>query len=311
MVIRKLLASDFPPLFAVFDSFVRGLPHGFPIGPDEFCGSLSGQPAHLRMSDVVVAEENGIPVGFLRAGVYRSVGDRWSFAKPSEGLLFGPFVRQEHMDAGRQLISAGLRALRERVNSPGRIVAFDPVESVGAPYFNGGWSGLSELRPYVVELYARAGFRLRYRELCLFRPTLDGLPSPPPIPPKLTLSLETRDRHRLSVKLYDRGVYAGACHYSRMFPRRACDPDAATRGYIDGLAVPDDYQGRGLGKLLLLHGLSRMRDLGCDSVSLTTASDNFRAQNLYFSLGFRVTDSCVSLVCADAKQTVNGKNPAD
>lgn len=296
MVIRKLLSSDLHPLFGVFDSFVRDLPHGFPVGPEEFCDSLSGQPAHLRSGDVAVAEENGVPVGFLRAGIYRSVGDRWSFAKPGEGLIFGPFVGPEHADAGERLVAAATRLLRDRLNGSGNLFAFDPIESVGAPYYNGGWSGLSERRPHVVTLYARTGFRLRYRELCLIRPTLSGIPSAAPPPARLTLSLETRDRHRHSVKLYDRGVYAGACHYSRMHPRRACAPDAMARGYIDGLGVPEDYQGRGLGRLLLLHGLHRLRELGCDSASLTTSADNFRAQNLYFSLGFKVVDSCVTFV---------------
>jgi ribosomal protein S18 acetylase RimI-like enzyme len=124
---------------------------------------------------------------------------------------------------------------------------------------------------------------------------MEALPSPPPVPTPLTLSYERRDEHRLSVKLYDRGLYAGACHYSRMTPRRACVDEGLRRGYIDGLAIPEDYQGRGLGRLLLLHGLNRLRELGCDSVSLTTAADNFKAQNLYFSLGFEVVDSCVTL----------------
>jgi len=293
MVVRPLQSSDLPPLFAVFDSFARGLPHGFPASPDAFCGSLSGQPAHLRMSAVFVAEQDGTPVGFARAGIFRSVGDRWSFAKPGDGLLFGPFGAPDRHSGGRELISASMSFLRER--GARTVIAFDPIESVGAPYFNGGWSGLSEQRPATVELLARSGFRIRYRELCLFLPSLAETPLPPPIPHPLTFSLETRDRHRLSVKLYDRGVYAGACHYSRMLPRRASNPDAATRGYIDGLAVPEDYQGRGLGRLLMYHALHRLREMGCDSVSLTTASDNYKAQNLYFSLGFRLIDSCLSM----------------
>lgn len=294
MVVRHAVSCDLPALFAVFDAFGRNLPHGFPVGPDEFFAWFSGQPAHLRTSSIFVAVHGGVPVGFMRAGVYRTVGDRWSFAKPGEGLLFGPFVAPDHADAGYALISASARSLRER--SVQKAVAFDPIESVGAPCFNGGWTGLSERRPQIIEMYTNAGFRLRYRELCLQRSTMTELPPAPPIPPPLTFSVETRDNGRLSVKLYDRGVLAGACHYCRMYPRRACHPNANHRGYIDGLAVPEDYQGRGLGRLALVHALHRLREMGCDSVGLTTASDNFKAQNLYYSLGFRVVDSCVSLV---------------
>jgi len=295
MMVRPLKPSDLPSLYSVFDEFARGLPHGYPMGPEDFCGSFTGQPPHLRVWHVLTAESDGEQIGFLRAGIYRSVGDRWSFANPGEGLIFGPFVSPNDSAAGCALIASAVAFLQGR--SIRRIIAFDPIESVGAPGFNGGWSGVSERRPHIVALLAQAGLRLRYRELCLYLPSMPAIFAPA-VPTPLTLSFEKRDQDRLSVKLYDRGLYAGACHYSRMTPRRACNDEGRRRGYIDGLAIPEDYQGRGLGRLLLLNALKRLAEMGCESVSLTTAADNFKAQNLYFSLGFELVDSCITMAAS-------------
>ncbi len=293
MAVRPLQPADMPFLYALYGDITAPLPHGFAAMRDEFCTSLNILPANLRMGEVFVAVRDGRPVGFARAGAHRSVGDRWSFAKPGEGLIFGPFVDSHHAAEGGELLAACVRWLRSHGIT--RVVGFDPVESVGAPFYNGGWCGLSEKLPHLIHLYTKAGFRVHYRELCLFRCGLHDIPPAPPPPTPLTLSYETRDHHRLSVKLYDRGLFAGACHYSSMYPRRGSHPDARSRGYIDGLAVPDERQGRGLGRILLLNALSRLRQMECVAVSLTTAADNFKAQNLYFSLGFHVVDSCLAL----------------
>ena len=297
MAVRPLQPADLPYLYAVFQDVTSSLPHGFPATREEFFASISATPAHHRIGRVLVVSTGGEPSGFARTGIYRSVADRWSFAKPGEGLLFGPFVRTAEVAAGEALLTACVAYLRSQ--GAGRCLAFDPVEAVGAPFYNGGWSGLSERLPHLATLLSQFGFRIRYREFCLFKSSLADLPAPGAIPESLTLSHETRDRCRQSLKLYDcggrdRGSFAGACHYSSMYPRRGAHPDARSRGYIDGLAVPENYQGRGLGRLLLLHTLHRIRAMDCESVSLTTAADNLRAQNLYYSLGFRLVDSCLS-----------------
>src|SRR5262249_55602788 len=111
-----------------------------------------------------------------------------------------------------------------------------------------------------------------------------------------TLRFEKRDDNRFTVRVHDGETPAGACYYSRMYPRRSRRPEAERWGYIDGLGVPEEYQGRGLGRLLMNHALHRLQADGVGPVCLTTGYDNFRAQNLYFAMGFELVDSVVTFV---------------
>lgn len=292
MAVRPLQPDDLSALYHLYNHVTSPLAHGFPAQKEEFCLALRNPPPHLRTSVVLVEEQRGAIVGFLRAGVARHVPDRWTLTIQGDGMLFGPFVAPGDQTEGAFLLAAGMSILADRGAS--RAFAFDPVEALGAPFYNGGWCGLCESLPHVVTLFSQVGFRIRHRELCLLRSNLP-LPEPPSPPHPLSLISETRDRSRFSIKLYDRGGQAGVCHYCRMYPARSSEPRAEQRGYIDGLSVQAHYQGRGLGRLLMLHALHRLKDLGCGSVSLTTGADNLRAQNLYYSLDFALVDSCLTL----------------
>jgi len=62
-------------------------------------------------------------------------------------------------------------------------------------------------------------------------------------------------------------------------------------GRIGMLGVDPDYQGRGLGRELLLEGLSYLREMGLDTARLTVDSRNTAARALYDSVGFRQRDT--------------------
>jgi len=61
-------------------------------------------------------------------------------------------------------------------------------------------------------------------------------------------------------------------------------------GRIGMLGVDLDYQGRGLGRELLLTGLSFLRGKGHDTAQLTVDGENTVAYNLYRSVGFTLRD---------------------
>ncbi len=58
------------------------------------------------------------------------------------------------------------------------------------------------------------------------------------------------------------------------------------RGYICGMGVRQDRQGRGIGELLMRRALDEAGRLGLDSVQLEVVEANFRAIALYSKLGF-------------------------
>lgn len=63
------------------------------------------------------------------------------------------------------------------------------------------------------------------------------------------------------------------------------DRDAAL-GFIDVLAVSCEFQGHGLGKLMLRGMIEHLKSLGCQFVNLDCLTDNDVGNSLYKSEGF-------------------------
>jgi mycothiol synthase len=64
-----------------------------------------------------------------------------------------------------------------------------------------------------------------------------------------------------------------------------------TRGRINMLGVDPDYRGKGVGKKVLLNGLTQLKGRGVLSVVLTVDNENKVARSLYQSVGFKVQSS--------------------
>jgi ribosomal protein S18 acetylase RimI-like enzyme len=69
------------------------------------------------------------------------------------------------------------------------------------------------------------------------------------------------------------------------FARRYADG----RGWIQQLAVARSQRGQGLGRALLVHAMTELRDAGATSFALGVQAANERALGLYASLGFAIT----------------------
>jgi diamine N-acetyltransferase len=69
----------------------------------------------------------------------------------------------------------------------------------------------------------------------------------------------------------------------------AVDPDDGS-GWIGGLVIGREHQGRGYGRAAVLALLERLRrEQGCTAAALSYAADNNTARSLYRSLGFSET----------------------
>jgi len=67
--------------------------------------------------------------------------------------------------------------------------------------------------------------------------------------------------------------------------------EGASKGQIYMLGVDPDYRGRGIGKSLLLAGLSYLKSRGVAVVGLTVDSQNTAACALYESVGFEISST--------------------
>lgn len=292
MRISILKPADLPELHALFQALCAPIRHGFPPEFDEFARPLVTHPPHLRHARVLVAEEDAHPIAFARIGTARQL-DRWTFARAGDALLFGPFFAPGRADAGRSILHVAMRRCCEP--GAGAVWAFDPCEAMSMPAYNGGVGLLSEELPHIAHLLAAEGFRVRHRELCmeLAEPAAVGLPAE-------TLPGMHLERGRWhgenTLTLVDHeGQRVGECRFSLMSMKRSMHSDARTTGYIDALAVVDRRQGCGFGRCLLTHALRDLAAMGATAVRLTTGADNLRAQGLYYSVGFAVIGSCITL----------------
>ncbi|MFC2068169.1 GNAT family N-acetyltransferase [Chloroflexota bacterium] len=89
------------------------------------------------------------------------------------------------------------------------------------------------------------------------------------------------------VLAWDGAKFIGYC-----WTRTVCKADSEERiGQVLMLGVNPDYQCRGVGKGVLLAGLSHMKDKGLQFVELTLDNKNKAAYNLYLSVGFKIQTS--------------------
>ena len=61
-------------------------------------------------------------------------------------------------------------------------------------------------------------------------------------------------------------------------------------GLIDELVVATDYQGKGIGKQLVLATIERCRQLGCCEVEVSTERTNVKARKFYRKCGFNKSE---------------------
>jgi mycothiol synthase len=85
---------------------------------------------------------------------------------------------------------------------------------------------------------------------------------------------------------FDSDKPIGYC-WTRINPQKNKAPSEGT-GRIYMLGVDPDYQGRGLGRQLLLIGLSYLKSKGLRVVELTVDHENKAARTLYKSVGFKL-----------------------
>ncbi len=103
-------------------------------------------------------------------------------------------------------------------------------------------------------------------------------------------------RHRTEVKAYlkwlrHRDPHGSFIAYDRDRPVGFIATDSrwnhGTVGAIHELVVDPEYQGRGLGRALLLRGMAYLRSQGCRVCELWVGEHNERARAIYRALGFQ------------------------
>lgn len=62
------------------------------------------------------------------------------------------------------------------------------------------------------------------------------------------------------------------------------------RGWVHKLAVSPDYQGQGIGRVLMSHAETALKSLGCVKLNLQVRSKNDPAAHFYESVGYELEE---------------------
>jgi len=288
-----LTEAHYPGVVALLNETLADAPHGYPVTEDELARGLTVPNRWLTGRRAFVAAEGERIAAFGGAGVYHRARPKdLSRMKPGMGVIECLFCRPGDEPAGEAL----LEAMEHYLRRGGPIVAWD--YNFGYPFYRINFSLISERLAHIRSVFERRGFRWYRSELALDQEPLRPVPVTS-APKGLAIVLETppipRAGPEIRVTAHYSGRRVGHC-FSVPVSKYHSTPEARPWIYTDALGVSPDFQRRGLARHLMTLALQTARKLGYENATICTGYDNYRAQGLYFSLGYTLADRLDSFI---------------
>jgi GNAT superfamily N-acetyltransferase len=301
MRVRPYEPGDAEEVHALYAGLVAHLPHHRPVTLEQLAAEIltSRHRAGRRQApeengSALVADHRGRVAAFVR-GTYTPV-DLNDWPETTEtGLLEWLVAGPEDEESARAAIRAALAELDR--HQPRRVYAC--AYSFGPTFHNEACAMLPSAWAWLGHWLGLERFAPQHGEIRLRKP-LTGPVERPTLPPGAELRAEpTRFAHVVDEGLEpDTNSFcrhlrigdeeAGQCHcyWSEAFIAGAGHGNL----YVSWLGISEAWRGRGLGRVLLRNAIAHAAERGAASVTLTTGAENYRAQALYFSEGFRLVD---------------------
>ena len=313
--IDTLVAEDIEPLHELYNQLVGRVPYHARVRLDQFREDLR-PPTLLEKPGVFLpAAEIALVARRVSGGAERIVGlvlagatqEPAKFAPAQTGLIRFVLALPTEDEACRLLIRAALEHLRRF--SVMRICAMPYW--YGAVFYNTGCGRLSGAWPWIGHALTREGFGVleKYGTEVRMRKEIRGrgsgmaawgggagsgsggglseFPAGSELRRIPAFSRAGPDFEHW-YDLYISGQKAGECHtlfgenYVRGRGHQSLDV-----GYLE---VKEQFQGRGLGRIMLREAMAAAYEAGATEATLTTDATNFAAMNLYRSEGFEPID---------------------
>jgi ribosomal protein S18 acetylase RimI-like enzyme len=254
---------------------------------------LNAQPTKLfhkpNSSQTFVAEAAGVAQGFATFVTYGG-DDEYHEHNEEKQAITGLFFT--NAEAGEALIRAcEAAATASTLDAFPDTHGFTPIRS-----YNAAWDGLSDRVPGVAQLLARHGYIPFVRELHLVAPLLPSHSLSAPLPLGIAVAGKDWPAGAQEARVFDAtdGEKAAGVALYCLLSQISDDPAAERIGYVMWLHVEETYRRRGIGRGLMAAAINEMVAQGCTECWLTTAADNWKAQALYYKLGFEIVDCSVS-----------------
>ena len=280
------------PLTQFYNRLISDVPHCYPVKEEELTavmnvttGKADRTDDDLEAETVFVAIKNGMVQAFIHVGYYQDENE--NNEKKNVGIIrFLGYERGERQ-AGQNVLEKAEEHLK--TNNVFNVIAFSKAYQY--PFYHFEYAHLSDALDHVQALLGINDYQRGHGQVFLDWKNFTVIPTPSK--PPITLSVEWKEgRGKLpncNITAHQDGEQIGVC-WSVSGGQFSSHPDAQDWVYTDWIEVEDDFQGQGIGKLLLESSLQEMQKIGYKHAALSTDWNNYRALLFYSNCGYKVVD---------------------
>jgi GNAT superfamily N-acetyltransferase len=296
--------SDVGKLAHVYNQQIMGVPHCYPVSPEEFergfpykkC-TYNNYREDIHSEKIILGEQDGKAVGFADVAIAEV---EESGKKERKG-----YIRcLMHLPGYRPVGQALLRESEAYLNGFGikEIRAYRlnfTYDQGGYRFYHINYGTISDRLGHICSLFHVNGYEKSGGEMFMNHPDYAVKePESPDNAVEIGIQIGPPENAILPgvyVRAYRNGKEIGVCETTSV--GEFCQSSAAQEWlFVEGLFVDREEQGKGLGRYLLQRNLWEMRKLGYKNAVISTDIANYRAQLLYMNYGFQLADTCYEFV---------------
>jgi GNAT superfamily N-acetyltransferase len=290
--------SDAGNLVHVYNDQVAGVPHCYPVSPEEFEAGLRDPKNDRHCRDmhsekIIVGEQDGKIVGFAHAAMGKI---EFSDRKMPGGLIHFLTYQAGHRPIGQAILEECEKYLRG-LDAP-QIWAFQ--NGCNYRFYHLGFGNVSDRMGHVCALFRMNGYEINEGEVFMGEREYSAVE--PALPDDQAEVVVKQRPGRgvlpgLVVQALRDGEEIGVCEC--ISAGDCCQASEAQDWFFtEWLGIESEEQGKGWGRCLLRRARWEMRKIGYKNAAISADWKNYRALLFYTNYGYRVTDTVYGFIKA-------------
>jgi GNAT superfamily N-acetyltransferase len=288
-------------LAQTYSEQVAGVPHCYPVSPDEFEAGFPF-PYHkytfrdysedIHSEKLIVGEQNGRIIGFADIALAEIVEKG---RREYRGFIRFFTYQPGYRSVGQAILEEAEKSLRD--SGMDQISAFRlnfRNDHCGYRFYHVGYGMVSDRLGHICTLLYMNGYKPNGGEIFLNQPNYSV--AEPVLPDgRVEIAVEEEAPENallpgLSVKAFRSGKEIGFCESTSV--GEFCRADKAQDWvFVSGLDVVESEQGKGMGRYLLQRNLWEMRKIRYKNTVISNDWRNYRALLFYANYGYRLADT--------------------
>ena len=297
--------ADAGSLFHVYNKQFAGVPHCYPVSPEEFEIGIryrkdADEPyEELHSEKFIVGEQNGKIVGFSDVVVVETEEDG---QKEHKGLIRFLTYQPGCRSVGQALLTESERYLRDLgMSNVGVFRTTYDDDDFSYRFYHLGFGLVSDKTTHICALFYMNGYEINSKERGeVFMDQPEYRVDEPVLPDNRVEIVVEQHPGRgvlpgLTVQAFRSGREIGVCK-SLSVGRYCQASEAQDWVFIKWLGVEREEQGKGWGRYLLQRNLWEMEKIGYKNTVISADITNHRAQLFYTNYGYRIVDTTYGFV---------------